>query len=245
MYFLSALLIFPFLIIIKNFTTEANKLVIILNLLSILLLKKNIRYYHFQQDSKNINNYRFSYILPYIETETLIGFVTFYVIVVKLGGYEIYMQNSLLFDADYIVMMGITISSLLIMFFLLTKQNYNKHQTTIYCFIIMILLTTSMPYFEHHKLLVITNKIIFFALLQIIFLNTIFILIEKFESKNLYTGLLSFSLSCILGYYCGYITIQNLPRSFGANGFLISIALMLTGALLQYLYKIKKLKKCL
>jgi hypothetical protein len=233
-YFLSILSIGITLAIIKYFTLESYKAVIVLNLLSLWLLIQNTARYTSQKEN-DIDHHSISKIVPHIGVESFIGFVIVYVTVMKLDGYEIYIQSSSI-NTEYIVMLGLAILFPIVSIILMKKKYYNKNQITTYSIVSLMLLVVSLPYFEQYTILAILERILFFTCLHALFLNTIFIVIEKFEERDLFTTLLIFALSCGFGYYSAYLTIYSIPDSFSTRSFLICIVLMLSSSLAYHIY---------
>ena len=184
------------------------------------------------------DQYRFFAVVKNMEIEMLVGFSVFYVIMAVANGYEVYALTeslpSLQINFSYNLLFA------LIAFTLLITPSYifrlNKHKVSIVCISVISISYAVLPYWGKYNLYAISIWFLIAVLMYVILSCSLISLAEKFQDVNLFSSLSIYTLTCALGFYCGFITIDTVENTLGKNGFLISICFVLFELLLYYIY---------
>jgi hypothetical protein len=177
-----------------------------------------------------------------MELESIAAFMTFYVLMIILNGYEVYALT------EHLLILSVTsskyymIGAILAGIYLLPKlcDSLNMYKVNIICLSVLTLIFATMPIWGLHYFISAVLWVFIGILLYTFFIFNILILTEKFEPVDLYYAILIFCLSGATGFYAGYITIDTAEDTIGENGFLVSICFVLPALMVYYMLRFKK-----
>lgn len=201
-------------------------------------IKKNI----FDKDV-NFKDYNLLGIINNIEAELLCGFVIFYVILINIDGYQIYEILELFNNIDYRTQLhAIMVGMFLALILMFTLAQVNKYKFSAFCILMTLILFATikqwggaddiLPDHMGAKL----NWSLISLFMTSLFVLNLLTMANKFHDANLLISLSLYALCCVLGGYCGYITIFSTENTIGNYSFLVSICFVLTGLLVYYSY---------
>lgn len=181
-------------------------------------------------------------ILKNIELEMLSFFSMFYIIMTIFYDYEVYELT------DSLLIMSVSMTKyylfIVIFFIAIILQRiiikYGSYKVNFICILGLLFTFLAMPFWGHNSFASYIFWPLIGILLYIFCYSNFIILAEKFEGSALRSAIILCSVSAAIGYYCGYITIDNTTEDLSETRFLISICLVKTSLLAYYFYAYKK-----